>query len=71
MTQTSNKIVLKPVFEIGAGALIEVDEAEKNTLVDMDAIHYNGTNWLFFEAERNYVKELIDNMRSTEEILNS
>lgn len=58
--------VLEPTVKLTSVSgknCFEVPESNKNTLVDMNLVHYDGVKWLYFDEEWELVSEAIKNMK--------
>lgn len=58
--------VLEPTVKLTSVSgknYFEVPESNKNTLVDMELVHYDGVKWLYFDEEWELVSEAIKNMK--------
>jgi hypothetical protein len=65
-TEEEEEEVLEPTVKLTSVSgknYFEVPESNKNTLVDMDLVHYDGVKWVYFDEEWESVAEAIKNMK--------
>lgn len=51
--------------------LIHITDRQKDKLVDVDLIHYNGTQWLFFDEDKDKILEFISEKDQEDEYYTS